>query len=86
MTTAPGLVVMYHYVRPDDSPIPGGVRPLLASEFEVQLDWLCDRYDVVSAPEFLNRTTGGIRRPGFLDRSESHLASLPASLPSTTAQ
>lgn len=52
----PGLIVMYHYVRPDRAPIPAGIRPLLVSEFERQLDWLSERYDLVSAETFLQRT------------------------------
>jgi peptidoglycan/xylan/chitin deacetylase (PgdA/CDA1 family) len=47
------LVVMYHYVWPDGAAAPGGIRPLMASEFERQLDWLGERFDVVGAGEFL---------------------------------
>jgi peptidoglycan/xylan/chitin deacetylase (PgdA/CDA1 family) len=57
-----GLIVMYHYVRPDAEKIPAGIRPLLASEFQKQLDWLCDRYDVLPASEFLNRVNNRSRR------------------------
>jgi peptidoglycan/xylan/chitin deacetylase (PgdA/CDA1 family) len=57
---SPGLIVMYHYVRPDGSAIPGGIRPLLASEFEKQLDWLAARYTIVGADEFLRKLN---RRP-----------------------
>lgn len=57
-----GLIVMYHYVRPDRGPVPGGIRPLFADEFERQLDWLCQTYDVVGAEDFLPRlkTNGDI--------------------------
>src|SRR5438477_12798539 len=44
---------MYHYVWRDDEPAPRGIRPLLASEFEDQLDWLEERYDIVQPDEFL---------------------------------
>lgn len=50
---SPGLIVMYHYVRPDRSNIPTGIRPLLVSEFEAQLDWLLERYDIVRPDEFM---------------------------------
>lgn len=43
---------MYHYVRPDGDLIPAGIRPLLASEFERQLDWLERHYSIVSPAEF----------------------------------
>ncbi len=46
---------MYHYVRPDGEQVPGGIRPIRTSEFEDQLDWLCDQYDVLPADEFLER-------------------------------
>jgi peptidoglycan/xylan/chitin deacetylase (PgdA/CDA1 family) len=61
MTTNPSLIVMYHYVRPDQKSVPAGIRPLRVSEFERQLDWLCERYDVVSAEEFLRRATSSNR-------------------------
>lgn len=76
MTTLPpppsGLIVMYHYVRPDRSNTPAGIRPLLVSEFESQLDWLCERYDVLSAERFLEQTCRGagasVYRSGFESR------------------
>jgi peptidoglycan/xylan/chitin deacetylase (PgdA/CDA1 family) len=49
----PGVVMMYHYVRPDGAAIPGGIRPMLASEFERQLDWITERYEIVAPAEFL---------------------------------
>jgi len=52
-----GLIVMYHYVRKDASIIPSGIRPLLESEFEAQLDWLCERYCVVGPEEFVERVS-----------------------------
>jgi len=48
-----GLAVMYHYIVPDGVPIPSGIRPLLLSEFEQQLDWLCERYTVLPPADFL---------------------------------
>src|SRR5260221_3849592 len=49
---AQGLVVMYHYVRPDGATIPGGIRPMLTGEFERQLDWLERHYSIVRPHEF----------------------------------
>ena len=59
------LVVMYHYVRPDGNPIPAGIRPLWVSEFQQQLDWLSNRYDIVGADDFLDRVkeSKGNRKP-----------------------
>lgn len=48
------LIVMYHYVWPDGKKVPGGIRPMLVSKFEEQLDWLNERYEIVGADEFLN--------------------------------
>src|SRR4051794_17583913 len=48
----PGVVMMYHYVRPDRAAIPGGIRPMLGSEFERQLDWLGERYEIIGPSEF----------------------------------
>jgi peptidoglycan/xylan/chitin deacetylase (PgdA/CDA1 family) len=53
----PGLAVMYHYVRSDHDTIPGGIRPLLVSEFEKQLDWLQQRYSIVNADTFVRWVT-----------------------------
>jgi len=55
-------VVMYHYVRPDGSRVPGGIRPLLCSELEAQLDWIEERYDIVGGDEFLAWMEGRSRR------------------------
>ena len=54
----PALAVMYHYVRPDGETIPPGIRPLLASEFERQLDWLQRHYSVVSPEKFVRWMNG----------------------------
>ena len=53
------LVVMYHYVWPDDEPAPGGIRPLRASEFEHQLDWLQERFEIVGPDGFLKSLNDG---------------------------
>jgi peptidoglycan/xylan/chitin deacetylase (PgdA/CDA1 family) len=53
-----GVVMMYHYVRPDGAAIPAGIRPMLAGEFERQLDWIGERYEIVGPREFL-RWMGG---------------------------
>lgn len=57
----PGVVMMYHYVRPDGAVIPSGIRPMLTSEFERQLDWLGERYEITAAPDFLNWLQGDWR-------------------------
>jgi peptidoglycan/xylan/chitin deacetylase (PgdA/CDA1 family) len=49
----PAIAVMYHYVRPDGAPIPGGIRPMLVSEFERQLDWLAEHYTLAHPADFL---------------------------------
>ena len=55
MNAAPGLIVMYHYVRRDDDlTIPAGIRPMLASQFEAQLDWLSEHYSILHPDDFLN--------------------------------
>jgi peptidoglycan/xylan/chitin deacetylase (PgdA/CDA1 family) len=54
----PGLVMMYHYVRPDGAAIPAGIRPMLVSEFERQLDWLAERYKIIAPSQFLNWLSG----------------------------
>lgn len=58
------LVVMYHYVHEVMPVEPSGVRPLLAAEFERQLDFLSSRYWVCTAREFLTAVAGGARRDG----------------------
>jgi peptidoglycan/xylan/chitin deacetylase (PgdA/CDA1 family) len=62
-----GLIVMYHYVRPDRQAIPAGIRPLLTSEFQKQLDWLSERYEILPANEFLRRTIDRSRRRTALE-------------------
>jgi peptidoglycan/xylan/chitin deacetylase (PgdA/CDA1 family) len=49
----PAVAVMYHYVRPDGEAIPAGIRPMLASQFEEQLDWLGEHYAIVPTDQFL---------------------------------
>jgi peptidoglycan/xylan/chitin deacetylase (PgdA/CDA1 family) len=59
MTPAPGLIVMYHYVRNDDDrDIPAGIRPMLTSQFEEQLDWLGEHYSILHPQQFLNWLAG----------------------------
>lgn len=50
---------MYHYIRPRDSEVPPGIRPLYVDEFEQQLGWLEERYRILSAGEFLACLTAG---------------------------
>lgn len=63
-----GLVVMYHYVLPSAPPEPSGVRPLLAREFEAQLEAISERYEIVHPEAFLGRVSGkaGGRPPCLL--------------------
>jgi peptidoglycan/xylan/chitin deacetylase (PgdA/CDA1 family) len=59
MTPAPGLIVMYHYVRNDDDrDIPAGIRPMLTSQFEEQLDWMGEHYSILHPQQFLNWLAG----------------------------
>jgi len=53
-----GLVVMYHYVRADGAAVPGGIRPMMAAEFERQLDWIGERYSIVRPEAFERWMTG----------------------------
>jgi peptidoglycan/xylan/chitin deacetylase (PgdA/CDA1 family) len=68
----PALIVMYHYVWPDGEKIPGGIRPLLVSEFERQLDWLSERYEIVGAEEFIDAMLGE-RNQAFQKYSSGNL-------------
>src|SRR4051794_33733691 len=54
----PGVVMMYHYVRPDGTAIPAGIRPMLVSDFERQLDWIGERYEIVGPSQFLKWLAG----------------------------
>ena len=60
------LVVMYHYVWPDDADVPGGIRPMRVSAFEAQLDHLSTRYDLVDPRRFLERLDETSERPPCL--------------------
>jgi peptidoglycan/xylan/chitin deacetylase (PgdA/CDA1 family) len=53
MHSRSAIIVMYHYVWPDEKPVPGGIRPMRVSEVERQLDWLAERYAIVGPAEFL---------------------------------
>lgn len=57
ISNSPGVAMMYHYVRADHDTIPAGIRPLLASEFEKQLDWLEQRYAILNADSFVRWLT-----------------------------
>lgn len=74
------IVVMYHYVRESRETSPAGIRPLFTNEFEAQLDWLEDNFQIVSAEEFLFRVAYGVessRKPPCLltfdDGTRDHL-------------
>lgn len=60
------LAVMYHYVWPDERAPHGGVRPMRASAFEAQIDWLAERYDIVHPDAFLDRLEQSSDRPSCL--------------------
>ena len=49
----PAICMMYHYVRPDASEIPAGIRPMLAGDFERQLDLLAEHYTIAPPANFL---------------------------------
>ncbi len=61
-TATAGVSVMYHYVRADGSDVPRGIRPFMTSEFEAQLDWLAERWDIVGADEFSAWLAGDTKR------------------------
>ena len=74
------MVVMYHYVRKSVESSPQGVRPLLTSEFEEQLDWLDSNFRIVAPEEFLVELGGdlgwGSKPPCLLtfdDGTKDHL-------------
>ena len=56
-----GLVIMYHYVLDSRESAPGGIRPLFVDEFEKQLDWLQDRFQIVAPGEFLSAAGDGFK-------------------------
>lgn len=58
MTEPWGMALMYHYIRPRGQDIPRGIRPLLAEEFETQLDWLSDRFDILGGNELADLCAG----------------------------
>ncbi len=60
------LVVMYHYIWPDTEEVPGGIRPLMASEFIEQIEFLQSQYDIVGANAFLDRLEESSDRPPCL--------------------
>jgi peptidoglycan/xylan/chitin deacetylase (PgdA/CDA1 family) len=86
----PGLAMMYHYVRPDASPIPAGIRPMLASEFERQLDHLEQHYTIAQPDDFFAwlggmgngipsaRITGVSPVQGALELTETEVLKLPS--------
>ena len=55
------LVVMYHYVREYPESSPGGIRPLFTGEFETQLDWLEENFQVVPPDDFLSSLKDNFR-------------------------
>ena len=73
MSGSPPFVVMYHHVRPQDSVIPNGIRPILLPDFEGQLDRLSESHDIVSPAEAV---AGRSRRPScvltFDDGTRDH--------------
>ncbi len=57
-----GIVVMYHYVRDREQKHETGLRPLWIDEFEYQLDWLSDRYTILT-PEQIGAMCEGSYAP-----------------------
>jgi peptidoglycan/xylan/chitin deacetylase (PgdA/CDA1 family) len=52
MSGAPCTIVFYHYVRDvEQTPFPG-IKGLSVAEFEAQVDWLAQRYDIIDGPAF----------------------------------
>jgi peptidoglycan/xylan/chitin deacetylase (PgdA/CDA1 family) len=62
MTVPHGLAVMYHYIRPRGEPCPAGIRPLWTEEFEQQLDWLSEQYEILDS-DHLAEVLAGTYRP-----------------------
>ena len=61
MSDPPGIILMYHYLRPRKQPCPAGIRPLWTDEFEAQLDWLGQRYDILDAERLAGMLRGEAR-------------------------
>jgi len=55
---------MYHYVRPANAPELPGIVPLTAEEFEQQLDWLQEYFDVVGPEDYARATSSKTRSDG----------------------
>ena len=81
-------IVFYHYVRDvERTPFPG-IKALSCDQFEAQLDWLAERFDIVDGPTFERAvsTGSGFERPaalltfddGFVDHYEYVFPSLRA--------
>ena len=72
------LAVMYHYLRPRGEACPSGIRPMWVDEFEEQLDWLAERFEILDGARFGAMLKGEYRprRPGcvltFDDGTKDH--------------
>lgn len=55
------LVVMYHYILDNRESAPAGIRPLFTDEFEQQLDWLEENFQIVAPEEFLFAVKNGMK-------------------------
>jgi peptidoglycan/xylan/chitin deacetylase (PgdA/CDA1 family) len=47
-----GIAVMYHYVRSSTTKALSGIRPLSIDDFEEQLDWLSERFNIITPEQF----------------------------------
>lgn len=57
-TPVTGLAVMYHYVRNPNAKQLSGIRPFSTDEFEAQLNWLAERFDIVTPEQFAKILSG----------------------------
>lgn len=83
MTNADCIVVMYHYVRDTEKTAYPEIKALSVKDFETQLDWLQENFEVMDYPAFEKAVLTGEKpdRPsalltfddGFIDHYETVL-------------
>ena len=72
------LAVMYHYLRQRGEACPSGIRPMWVDEFEQQLDWMSERFEILDGAGLEAVLQGEYRprRPGcvlsFDDGTKDH--------------
>lgn len=59
--TPAGCAVMFHRVCPDDVACPPGQHPLRVSQFEAQLDWLRESFDILAPDAFISSLAGAVQ-------------------------